>query len=118
MSGFEIDRGGTEIKNEFDCILTKGFRTLFVECKARTALEQEFYFKLSSLAEQFGINAAAVLVADTQEKNFPDIAAANALQRKRGSMMNVVTVWKPDEISDIGHILLRIADGTYVSEEG
>ena len=118
VSSFEIDWGGTEIKNEFDCILTRGFRTLFVECKARTALEQEFYFKLSSLAEQFGINASAVLVVDTQEKNFPDIAAANALQRKRGSMMNVVTVWKPDEISDIGHTLLRIADGTYVSEEG
>ena len=35
VSSFEIDWEGTDVKSEFDCILTKGFRTLFVECKAR-----------------------------------------------------------------------------------
>ena len=115
VSSYEIGWGGTGAVNEFDCILTRGFQTLFVECKARTALEQEFYFKLSALAEQFGINAAAVLVADTQEEGWPDIASANAVQRKRGSMLHVVTVWKPEEISDIGNTLLRIAEGTYRS---
>ncbi len=117
VSSFEIDWEGTDVKSEFDCILTKGFRTLFVECKARSDIEQEFYFKLASLAEQFGINATAVLIADTQEKSFYDNAPINALQRKRGSMMDVVTIWKPDEINNIGHTLLKVINGTYVSEE-
>lgn len=117
VSSFEIDWEGTGAKSEFDCILTKGFRTLFVECKARSDIEQEFYFRLASLAKKFGINATAVLVADTQEKSFYDNAPINAMQRKRGSMMDVVTVWKSDEINDIGHTLLRIINGNYVGEE-
>lgn len=117
VSSFEIDWEGTEVKSEFDCILTKGFRTLFVECKARSDIEQDFYFRLASLAEQFGINATAVLIADTQEKNFYDNAPVNAMQRKRGSMLDVVTIWKPDEINNIGHTLLKVINGNYVTEE-
>jgi len=113
VSSFEIDWEGTEVKNEFDCILTKGFRTLFIECKARTDIEQEFYFKLSSLADKFGINATAVLIADTQERSFYDNAPINAIQRQRGNMMNIVTVWKQDEIANIGHTLLKIINGNY-----
>lgn len=116
VSSFEIDWEGTDVKSEFDCILTKGFRTLFVECKARTDIEQEFYFKLASLADQFGINATAVLIADTQEKSFYDNAPVNAIQRRRGSMMDVVTIWKSDEINNIGHTLLRVINGNYASE--
>lgn len=117
VSSFEIDWEGTEVKSEFDCILTKGFRTLFVECKARSDIEQEFYFKLASLAEQFGINATAVLIADTQEKSFYDNAPVNAMQRKRGNMMDVVAIWKPDEINNIGHTLLKVINGNYMFEE-
>lgn len=114
VSGFEIDWEGTEVKSEFDCILTKGFRTLFVECKARPDIEQDYYFKLAGLAKQFGINATAVLIADTREgKDSP----VNAMQRKRGNMMNVVTIWKPDEINNIGHTLLKVINGNYESEE-
>lgn len=115
VSGFELEWEGTEVKNEFDCVLTKGFRTLFVECKARPDIDQEFYFKLAGLVKQFGINATAVLIADTQERG--QQAQRNAVQRMRGSMMDVVTVWKPEEIRDIGHTLLRIINGTYMSEE-
>ena len=117
VSSFEIDWEGTDVKSEFDCILTKGFRTLFVECKARSDIEQEFYFKLSKLAERFGINATAVLIADTKEKNFYDNAHVNAMQRRRGSMMDVVTIWKPDEINNIGHTLLKVINDNYVNEE-
>lgn len=117
VSSFEIDWEETDVKSEFDCILTKGFKTLFVECKARPDIEQEFYYKLSSLAQQFGINATAVLIADTQEKSYYDSASINSMQRKRGSMMNVVTIWKTDEIKNIGHTLLKIINGKYVSEE-
>ena len=116
-SSFEVNWKGTEVKSEFDCVLTKGFRSLFVECKARSDISQEFYFKLTALAHQFGINAKAVLVADTQEKSFHDNAAFNAMQRKRGDMLDVITIWKPDEINDIGHTLLKIINGTYITSE-
>ena len=117
VSSYELEWEDTPVKNEFDCILTKGFRTLFVECKARTDIEQEFYFKLAKLTEKFGINATAVLIADTQEKPFYDNAPVNAMQRMRGSMMDVVTVWKPEEINNIGNTLLRIINGKYTNEE-
>lgn len=117
VSSFEIDWEGTDVKSEFDCILTKGFRTLFVECKARLDIEQEFYYKIAELKDQFGINATAVMVADTQEKPFYTSAPVNAMQRRRGNMMDVVTIWKPDEINNIGHTLLKVINGTYVSEE-
>ncbi len=117
VSSYELEWEDTPVKNEFDCILTKGFRTLFVECKARTDIEQEFYYKLAQLAEQFGINATAVLIADTQEKPFYDNAPVNALQRKRGNMMDVVTIWKSEEINNIGHTLLKIINGNYIMEE-
>lgn len=95
---------------------SKGFRTLFVECKARSDIEQEFYYKIAALKEQFRINATAVLVADTQEKPFYTSAPVNSMQRRRGNMMDVVTIWKPEEISNIGHSLLKAINGTYVNQ--
>lgn len=117
VSGFEIEWKGTEVKSEFDCILTKDFRTLFVECKARQDINQEFYYRIAQLRDQFGINATAVLVADTRERPEFDTAAINAIQRKRGDMLDVVTVWKPEDIADIGRTLFRIINGTYEKEE-
>ena len=113
VSSFEIDWEGTDVRNEFDCILTKGFRTLFVECKARPNLSQDFYHKLKSLTEQFGINAKAVLVIDTQEKSFYDSTSENSKQIERGRMMGIETIWKPEEIKDIGYTLLKVINGTY-----
>ena len=115
VSSFEIDWEGTDVKSEFDCILTKGFRALFVECKARPDIEQGFYYKLAELAKQFGINTTAVLIADTKEKSFYDHAPVNDMQRRRGKMMDVVTIWKQDEINNIGHTLLKIVNGTYMN---
>ena len=114
VSSFEIDWENTALKNEFDCIVTKGFRTIFIECKARTELEQDFYYKLSSLAEHFGINSTVVLVADTEEKKDTEVSKKNSIQRQRGNMMNVITIWKNEEISNIGHTLLKIINGKYV----
>lgn len=115
VSSYELNWEGEDVKNEFDCILTKGFRTLFVECKARIDIEQDFYFKISSLSEKFGINATAVLIADTQEKSNWDSAPIDALQRKRGQMMDVVTIWKPEEINNIGHTLVKVMKGNYMN---
>ena len=111
VSGYEIDWEGKDMKSELDCILTKGFQSLFIECKARPDLDQGFYFKLASLAKQFGINPTAVIIADTQGNKAGDYKDTNAIQIDRGEMMNVVTIWKPKEIDDIGQTLLKVAEG-------
>ncbi|MCD8091070.1 MAG: hypothetical protein LUD81_10730 [Clostridiales bacterium] len=117
MCSHEINWEETDVKSEFDCIITKGFSSLFIECKARSYLEQNFYFKLSTLMRKFGINAKAVLIADTQEKESQDSAPVNDMQRNRGNMIDVITVYKQDEIKNIGNTLLKIMEGSYEEEE-
>lgn len=116
VSGFEVDWEETGVKSEFDGILTKGFHTIFVECKARPNIDQAFLFKIHSLTDEFGINATAVLIADTEEKSFYSNAPLNAMQRERGNMMDVVTIWKPDEIENIGATLLKVVNGSYINK--
>ncbi len=113
VSSYELRWEGTEVLSEFDCILTRGFQSLFVECKARNKLEQDYYYKLASLARQFGIHPKAVLIADTQERTGGDFVSINEMQRQRGDMMEVITISDPAEIQNIGKTLLAILDGTY-----
>ncbi|MGN0484739.1 MAG: Card1-like endonuclease domain-containing protein [Lachnospiraceae bacterium] len=113
VSSYEINWKEKNIKNEFDCILTKGFCTLFVECKARKEVQQEFYFKISSLTKQFGINATAVLLVDTKDED----SLNNIQQIEKGDMMNVVTISSREEIADIGQVLLKVITGKYHKEE-
>lgn len=116
VSNYELNWEGTDVLSEFDCIITKGFSSLFIECKAMRDLNQEFYYKLTSLVQQFGVNAKAVLIADTQEKPFFDHAPVNSMQRLRGSMLDVITIWDPAEIQNIGQTLLDIINGNYVAK--
>ncbi len=109
-SSFEVNWENSNVLSEIDCVVTKGFKSLFIECKARPVIEQDYYFKLSKLAEKFGINATAVLIADTQENPRYD-NSLNNMQRTRGSMLDVITISNPDEINNIGHTLLKIIDG-------
>ncbi len=113
VSGHEIkwklDAGVT---NELDCIVTKGFRSLFIECKATASLDENYYFKLFSLTKQFGIHAIPVIIADTQEEtNKKALAVHNENQRERGDMMGVRTIWKKDDIDHIDEILLALLMG-------
>lgn len=117
VNSFELEWEYPEIKNEFDCILTKGFRTLFVECKARTKIDSDYYYKLKSLAQEFGINAKAVLIADTQEKGHYGSSEINSTNRKRGDSIGITTVWKSEEISNIGLTLLSIISEKSESKE-
>lgn len=119
VSSFEINWEETDLKNEFDCIITKGFRTLFVECKATWKIDQNYYSKLYTLVEQFGINATAVLVDDTQEEKVKDKDRSksktfeNDLQEERGKRLHIVTVRKKEDIWDIGNKLLEIIEKPY-----
>lgn len=115
VSSYEINWEDTTVKNEFDCLLTKGFRSLFVECKAQAKIDQTYYEKLSALTNKFGINAIPVLVTDTEETPTSKYAQNNAEQRERGNLLGITTVWKKQEIDNIGETLLKIIKGEYES---
>ena len=103
---FQWEHGG--VTNELDCVLTKGFRTIIVECKAVQKLEQTFYQKLDSLTSQFGIAEKAVILANTYD---PDYKKTNSLHITRGKQMDIITISKPEDIINIGQILCDIMEG-------
>ena len=105
-SSFEIDWENSIAKNEFDCVLTRGFSSLFIECKATRDIKSDFYSKIHTLAEFFGINAKVVLVADTQDDD--NTAVTNEMQRERGKQLEVITVSDRTSIGNIGQTLLKI----------
>ena len=112
VSGYEINWGDTDVKTEFDVLVTSGFKCAMIECKATDKISQDYYYKLSCLAKQFGINAIPILIADTHEREDWD-NSVNEMQRERGNMMGVVTVYERDDISNIDVTLRRILNGKY-----
>lgn len=107
-TSYEIAWEGSPITSEFDVIITKGFSSLLIEAKATEEIKQDYYFKLSSLAHQFGTNAKAVLVADTIERYFFANAEKNSMQRQRGDMLDVFTVFDSRDIDNIDLVLAKL----------
>lgn len=106
-TGYEVNWDGTDVKSEFDIILTKGFRGLLIETKATSRIEQNYYFKLSCLAQKFGTNCIPVLVEDhgrIGEANMKN----NEMQVMRGNMLDVVTISNRKEINEIDETLAAI----------
>ena len=64
------------------------------------------------MAEKFGVNAIPVLIADTHENENRD-NSANEMQRKRGEMMGVYTIFDRNEINNIDKTLRKILSGKY-----
>ena len=73
----------------------------------------DFYIKLVKLRTKVGVNATAVLVADTNERPDSGLLSNNTIQRKRGNQLNMVTIWDKQEIEDIGKTLLDVINGVY-----
>lgn len=103
----EVVWNDDNVENEFDIILTKGFRSLIVECKAQSQLKQDFYYKLDSLNRRFGINSLPIVVADTNENENHD-NSANDIQRSRGKDMGIETIYKTNDIANIGNTLKSV----------
>ena len=101
--GYRFSWEDDKINNELDLVLTKGFQSLIIECKARSKLDQNFYFKLSSLADLFGIGVNKVLLttAKTDEGD-------NRMQKERGNILGIRTISDIDEIQNIGDELKKL----------
>ncbi len=109
-TGYEFywEEGG--VKNELDLVLTKGFRSMIVECKAVQKLDLEYYHKLHSIADHFGIGTMKVLIGNTYRSDSEKLNAANRMQRSRGSQLNILTISDPKEIETIGETLKNLME--------
>lgn len=108
--GYEFNWEKSDIKNELDLVLTKGFQSMIVECKAVQKLGLDYYHKLHSIAEHFGIAAIKVLVGNTYRESNQD-KKANKMQRTRGDQLYIVTLSEEDRIKDIGNTLVGLMNG-------
>lgn len=101
--GYRFHWEGERVNNELDLVLTRGFQSVIVEAKARTRLDQDMFFKLSSLADMFGIGAHKVLLT-TADAEYGD----NEMQMERGRMMGITTISDIDEIQRIAQALAEL----------
>lgn len=118
-TGYEFHWEDENVKSELDLVLTKGFTSIFVECKATIKLTQEYYLKINSLVDMFGINAKKVILttAYTDEPESPTNQissfdgynkADNALQKKRGILMDVETINSSTDFIDVAKAFKRL----------
>ncbi len=90
------------IDNELDLVVTKGFRSMIIECKDTNKIKQDYYFKLESLAHLFGINSQGVLVttANTKTSLQGGNLGENKKQEERGIMMGIKTISRKNDQSE------------------
>jgi len=91
----KVRRGDTANENEFDCIVTKGFQTLIVECKAFKETNIEGNIKtwnnhLGIKLDKFGINGKGILVVDS-----------GVQQNNNDLPKNIVMITDPNSIKSI-----------------
>ena len=108
--GYEFCLEDGEVKNELDLVLTKGFRSIIVECKAEQKLELNFYHKLHSIADHFGIGCIKVLVGNTYRRDDSNINSTNRMQRTRGDQLGIKTISNEQMIANIGETLINLIE--------
>ena len=101
--GYRFHWEGDRVNNELDLVLTRGFQSVIVEAKARTRLDQDMFFKLTSLADMFGIGTHKVLLT-TADAEYGD----NEMQMERGNMMGITTISDILEIQNIADALMSL----------
>ena len=102
--GYRFTYGNGSLENELDVVMTKGFRTIIMECKGKSKVDVDTVYKLDSVVSQVGIAPVKVLV--TKEGN-----AMRKGDVERGKMVRVITV-SDEKISDIGEIIMKKLEST------
>jgi hypothetical protein len=105
---FRWQEGG--VKNELDIVAVKGFCSVIAECKAVQKLELDYYHKLHSIAEHFGIGTRKVLIGNLYSYKADDIllGKVNQMQQSRGKQLGIVTVSDEEGIVKIGQTLKNL----------
>lgn len=89
-----------DIENEFDLILTKGYRSYFIECKGKRLLERKDIFKLNGLVKPYGINELGILVHYSLETK-QGFSKKNKDLYEYGENFGLEIISKPEDFSEI-----------------
>ena len=95
-TGVEIVWNEQGVNNEIDVVLTRGFQTITIECKAKQTIEQDTYYKLYPLSRTFGINTIPVLLVDLNNRPLTPI---NKMEVQRGKELGITTICSSDNLS-------------------
>lgn len=109
-SGYEFNWEYGDVRNELDLILTKGFRSIIVECKAVVELKLDYYHKLHSIADQFGIGTQKVLLGNTYAHSNTVANDLNDMQKNRGEQLHIKTISDEEDIINIGQTLKNLME--------
>ena len=102
----EVSWNEGTLLNEFDAVLTKGNRMMIVECKL-TKNEVDYYYRLNSLNQEFGINSCGVMLVEN---------TGTKLLEVRGKQANIYTVGI-EKCSNIAEELKNIMEDEIKKEE-
>ena len=108
--GYEFCWESGGVKNELDLVLTKGFKSIIAECKAVVQLELDFYHKLHSIADQFGIGTTKVLIGNTYDHSNAAVKDINVMQKSRGTQLSIKTISNEYNIINIGQTLMQLME--------
>lgn len=103
QTGYKFRWEFDNITNELDCVLTKDYRSILVECKSTKDVEEGFYLTLDSLADHFGIGykKVLILVTDSTNESYDSYVS-------RGKQMDIITLTSKDDMVNIGERLIQI----------
>jgi len=116
QSGYQFNWEKDRVVNELDCVVTKGFKSILTECKSVNKPEEDYYLILDSLGDHFGINYKKVLIMACDMRD-PEGKSERKQYLSRGNQMDIITIWKKNEIVNIGETLRKIMQGEYRTEE-
>lgn len=105
---FRWEAGG--VKNKLGLVLTKGFRSMIVECGPDTELQLDSYHKLHSIADHFGIGTVKVLLGNTWADAGGAEKEENRIQESRGIQLGIRTIADEDRILQIGKTLADLME--------
>ena len=83
---------------------------MFVECKAVVELKLDYYHKLHSIADHFGIGTIKVLLGNTYAHSNQVANEVNTMQRSRGNQLHIVTISNETKIINIGKTLKKLME--------
>ena len=107
-TGYQLEWAEGGVETELDLVLTKGFRSIIAECKAVRELDLDYYHKLDSLSNLFGIGNICILIGNTYRIHDQRLAEINEMQRSRGKQLNIITISEEKDIRNIGSVLADI----------
>ncbi|SCW45944.1 hypothetical protein SAMN02910456_01230 [Ruminococcaceae bacterium YRB3002] len=103
QTGYRFNWEFDDVTNELDLVLTKGYRSILIECKSIASVDEGIYLTLDSLGDHFGINYAKILilVTDTTTPSYGQFVS-------RGNQMDIITISTRKELEKIGERLVEI----------